>query len=228
MIIDFGKSERNLTEEITEANYDSLEFFEHYKDWDFLNPDSFEPPRYRPFQLAFLLLSIEGIIDETSDDRNIVDLIWFPTGGGKTEAYLTVVAFTILWRRLSNNEQNSKGTSIIMRYTLRLLTSQQFERASRLILALEFIRRNFEELHKENISIGLWFGESASPNKIEDTHEIIEKATEDYEKAEQFTGRLQLTACPWCGTKLVTKTINGIWNCGYDSQGCRKKEISLF
>lgn len=215
----FGNKERHLVDEVEKADYNSLKFFEDYNDWKFINPDKPEPPRYRPFQLAFLLLSIEGIIDENSDDRNkIVDLIWFPTGGGKTEAYLAVAAFTILWRRLSNDSETSKGTSILMRYTLRLLTSQQFERASRLILALEFLRRNFEDkLHKEKISIGLWVGEGASPNYIQDANKIVEDATGNFEKADQYTSRLQLTACPWCGVKLVSKTANG-WTHGYDCQ----------
>lgn len=215
----FGNKERHLTDEVEIAEYNSLNFFEDYNDWTFINPDKPEPPRYRPFQLAFLLLSIEGIVDENSDNRNkIVDLIWFPTGGGKTEAYLAVAAFTILWRRLSNDSETSKGTSILMRYTLRLLTSQQFERASRLILALEFLRRNFtDKLHEEKISIGLWVGEGASPNQIQDANKIVEDATGNFEKADQYTSRLQLTACPWCGTKLVSKTAKG-WTHGYDCQ----------
>ena len=215
----FGNKERHLIDEVEKADYNSLKFFKDYNDWKFLNADKPEPPRYRPFQLAFLLLSIEGIIDENSDDRNkIVDLIWFPTGGGKTEAYLAVGAFVILWRRLSNDSETSKGTSILMRYTLRLLTSQQFERASRLILALEFIRRNFEEsLHEEKISIGLWVGEGASPNNIDDANKIVEDATGNFEKADQYTSRLQLTACPWCGVRLVSKTKKG-WTHGYDCQ----------
>lgn len=215
----FGNKERHLTDDFEKAEYNSLKFFEDYNDWTFINPDKPEPPRYRPFQLAFMLLSIEGIVDENSDDRkNLVDLIWFPTGGGKTEAYLSVAAFTILWRRLSNDSATSKGTSILMRYTLRLLTSQQFERASRLILALEFLRRNFKDkLHEEKISIGLWVGEGASPNQIQDANKIVEDATGNFEKAVQYTSRLQLTACPWCGTKLVSRTAKG-WTHGYDCQ----------
>lgn len=105
-----------------------------------------------------------------------------------------------------------------MRYTLRLLTSQQFERASRLILALEFLRRNFKDkLHEEKISIGLWVGEGASPNQIQDANKIVEDATGNFEKADQYTSRLQLTACPWCGTKLVSRTAKG-WTHGYDCQ----------
>ncbi len=218
----FGNRERHFTDEVEQAEYNSLKFFEDYNDWTFINSDKPEPPRYRPFQLAFLLLSVEGIVDENSDDRNkLVDLIWFPTGGGKTEAYLAVAAFTILWRRLSNEAETSKGTSILMRYTLRLLTSQQFERASRLILALEFLRRNFvDELYEEKISIGLWVGEGASPNSIADANDIVEKATGDFKLADQFTSRLQLTACPWCGIKLVPKTGDNEWakGHGYDCQ----------
>ncbi|MBU4306119.1 MAG: helicase [Candidatus Omnitrophica bacterium] len=219
----FGNKEKQLTEETENADYDSLKFFEEYSDWNFLNPEMPQPPRYRPFQLAFLLLSIEGIVNEHSDDRkNIVDLIWFPTGGGKTEAYLAVSAFTILWRRINNDAEKSKGTAIIMRYTLRLLTSQQFERASRLILALEFLRRKLDdELHDENISIGLWVGEGASPNKIQDAVDIVEKVT-DYEKADQHTSRLHLTACPWCGTKFISKLRNGGWANGYECEGGAK------
>jgi hypothetical protein len=221
----FGNKERHLIDEIEKVDYNSVQFFEEYNDWNFINPDKLEPPRYRPFQLAFLLLSIEGIIDEQSEDRNkIVDLIWFPTGGGKTEAYLAVAAFTILWRRLNNSSETSKGTSILIRYTLRLLTSQQFERASRLILALEFLRRNLEdELHNEKISIGLWVGEGASPNSIADANEIVEKATGDkWESIEQYTSRLHLTACPWCGIKLASKTPAGVWKHGYDCQAGAK------
>lgn len=221
----FGNKERHLIDAAEKEYYNSIKFFEEYTDWHYFNPNKPESPRYRPFQLAFLLLSIEGIIDENSDARNrIVDLTWFPTGGGKTEAYLAVAAFTILWRRLNNDAEKSKGTSIIMRYTLRLLTSQQFERASRLILALEFLRKNFKnELHDEKISIGLWIGEGASPNSIADAYEIVNKATTgDYERAEQHTSRLQLTACPWCGTKFISKMPNGGWICGYETQGGNK------
>ena len=106
--------------------------------------------KYRPFQLAFLLISLESITNPHSKYRTeAVDLIWFPTGGGKTEAYLSVAALTIVWRRMTC--QHYEGVSVIMRYTLRLLTTQQFQRASSLICACEYLRaENQDKLGDEN------------------------------------------------------------------------------
>jgi len=125
-------------------------------------PDQY---RWRPFQLAFVLSSIESVVNEESNFRDTVDLIWFPTGGGKTEAYLGLIAFLIVWRRLANRESGG-GTTVIMRYTLRLLTAQQYLRATRMICALELIRRKRPELGKEPITIGMWVGAATSPNTL--------------------------------------------------------------
>ena len=95
--------------------------------------------RWRPFQIAFILLNLDGIADPRHEDRELLDLLWFPTGGGKTEAYLGLIAFTILLRRL-RRRTTGRGVTVLMRYTLRLLTIQQFERAAALICALEAIR----------------------------------------------------------------------------------------
>ena len=102
--------------------------------------ESVQAPEWRPFQLAFLLMNLPGIAEPASDDREVVDLLFFPTGGGKTEAYLGLAAFTLVLRRLRNPGMTGAGLSVLMRYTLRLLTLDQLSRAATLICALELER----------------------------------------------------------------------------------------
>ncbi len=149
--------------------------------------------RWRPFQLAFLLTTLESTANEDNEFRDTVDLIWFPTGGGKTEAYLGLVAFQIALRRLRYSDTGG-GTAILMRYTLRLLTRDQFIRATRLICALELIRRQCDDLGSEPITIGMWVGEATSPNTFQKAAELVKKAIAASEKPE-----LVLDHCPWCG-----------------------------
>lgn len=154
---------------------------------------------WRPFQLAFLLTTIESAVDADNDYRDTIDLIWFPTGGGKTEAYLGLIAVVLVWRRLKF-PQTGGGTVSFMRYTLRLLTTQQFARASRMICALELIRRHKStDLGKEPFSIGLWVGGESSPNSFEKAKELVEEAT--------FGGKsvnaLVIEHCPWCEQQFL-------------------------
>ena len=152
---------------------------------------------WRPFQLAFILVNIRSIIDETCADRGVVDLIWFPTGGGKTEAYLGLTAFTLIWERLSR--KTSEGVTVFMRYTLRLLTSQQFDRASSLICALESMRRRLPDLlGQREFRIGLWVGGDASPN----TREDAEKSRRKYVDKSEGSNPFPVRKCPWCGRSL--------------------------
>ena len=149
--------------------------------------------RWRPFQLAFLLTTLESTADEDNESRDTVDLIWFPTGGGKTEAYLGLIAFQIVLRRLRYPDTGG-GTAILMRYTLRLLTRDQFIRATRLICALERIRRKRNDLGAEPITIGMWVGKATSPNSFQEAAELVEKA-----RANQAKPELVVDHCPWCG-----------------------------
>lgn len=160
--------------------------------------------RWRPFQLAFLLTTLESTANEDNEFRDTVDLIWFPTGGGKTEAYLSLAAFQIALRRLRHSDTGG-GTAILMRYTLRLLTRDQFIRATRLICALELMRRERDDLGSAPITIGMWVGEAASPNTFQKAAELVKKAIAASEKPE-----LVLDHCPWCGQDFET-------NRNYDS-----------
>lgn len=151
---------------------------------------------WRAFQIAFFLMSIESFKNEESLDREIVDLIWFPTGGGKTEAYFGVAAFQMLYRRLKNKDD--AGVDVLMRYTLRLLTADQFQRSSRLICALELVRRQNEELlGKTKFSIGMWVGSKTSPNTFKAAKEAY-NGIRNKANADSFV----VNKCPWCGCKL--------------------------
>jgi hypothetical protein len=159
---------------------------------------------WRAFQAAFLLMSLNGVADGTSDEREIVDLIWFPTGGGKTEAYLGVVAFYLFHQRLRTEGALRKdGTNVLMRYTLRMLTTQQFQRAASLICAMEALRRHPEwhgmgELPGRRFSLGLWIGGDGSPNRIEGARTDIRR----FAKGDEAGNPLVLIECPWCRAEI--------------------------
>lgn len=175
---------------------------------------------WRPFQLAFLLMSLESMTNEKCNDRELVDLIWFPTGGGKTEAYLGLTAFTIFYRRLRFPKE-ADGTTVIMRYTLRLLAAQQFTRASTLICACEYIRVDATSrkpqykkyaLGKETINIGLWIGGEHTPNKNEKAKKELtylqEASPSNLRDMKDKHNKFQVLKCPWCGTKMVQEVEN--------------------
>lgn len=161
---------------------------------------------WRAFQLAFILLNLDGIFKPEDGAKwekrnNWVDLVWFPTGGGKTEAYLGLIALTIINRRKEFKEKGG-GTAAIMRYTLRLLTMQQFQRASLVIMALELIRRwgNYE-LGNEPINIGLWVGKNSIPNSnIDLIYEYEHKLNLKKEN------RIPFNNCPWCNSEIKGET----------------------
>ncbi len=165
---------------------------------------------WRPFQLAFMLLSVPALADPTHRDRThpleaFADLLWFPTGGGKTEAYLGVAAFTMGVRRLQGNLgglDGGRGLAVIMRYTLRLLTLQQFQRATALICAMEVLRRAEPGVWGDTpFTIGLWVGQRVTPNTTDESHAAIEKERDG--KYGTGSTPAQLTSCPWCGSEIV-------------------------
>jgi len=155
---------------------------------------------WRPFQLAFVLMTLCSITEENDDElneRDLVDLIWFPTGGGKTEAYLGLAAFTIFYRRLIN--PHNGGCTVLMRYTLRLLTTQQFQRAASLICACEVLRRkNTVAYGDEPVSIGLWVGGGVTPNKEKKALEDLRYLEADKKRENPFI----VLSCPWCGVQM--------------------------
>ncbi|MBP2323041.1 hypothetical protein JOF56_003426 [Kibdelosporangium banguiense] len=160
-----------------------------------------DEPRWYHFQLGFQLLSLTSTADGSHADRSVVDLVWFPTGGGKTEAYLGLAAFEMIRRRLVDGLRGG-GTAILTRYTLRLLTSQQFQRAATLICALERLRESHLDLRDTPpFSIGLWVGGDTTPNNYKDALKRVNELL----LAQKPKNPFQLQNCPWCGTLIVPR-----------------------
>ena len=172
---------------------------------------------WRPFQLAFILMQLAALTDpaapiRSSEHLSKVELLFFPTGGGKTEAYLGLAAYTFAIRRRQGLVESADGPlngrdgiAVLMRYTLRLLTAQQFQRATALVCAAELARRDHQEIWGvEPFRIGLWVGTDVSPKRFEEADEQLTKANE--------FGRhrltvLQIQRCPWCGTSITAAHV---------------------
>jgi hypothetical protein len=177
-------------------------------------PNELAAPEWRPFQLAFLLLNIEGIWNPASQDRKIVDLLFFPTGGGKTEAYLGLSAFSIVLRRLKDPSLKSAGTCVLMRYTLRLLTLDQLGRAAGLICALELERIKAKDVLGEwPFEIGLWVGRGTTPNRIGGRGDNDDKSA--YKMTMQFKddprtkpSPIPISNCPWCDAEITKDSFH--------------------
>jgi hypothetical protein len=183
------------------------------------DPDALREPQWRPFQLAFILLNLSGLVERTHRDRETADLLFFPTGGGKTEAYLGLAAFVISHRRLSGSGVLGAGVAVIMRYTLRLLTLDQLARAAGVVCALELMRSdpaNADERGRRilgdwPIEIGLWVGSDASPNRLggkgdSDQNTAVSRVRR-YRNGRDKRAPAPLKACPWCGTSFTPSSF---------------------
>ncbi len=156
-------------------------------------------PSWRPFQLAFILMALASTARDDHDDRDLVDLIWFPTGGGKTEAYLGLAAFEMIRRRLQDGPAGG-GTAVITRYTMRLLTAQQFQRTARLICALELLRGDGTlPSSTPHFSVGLLLGGTTTPNDFKAAEGLLAEVRGQLSPQNPF----QVRACPWCETQLM-------------------------
>lgn len=175
---------------------------------------AFEKPEHHswyPFQLAFVLLNLPSITDPTHPDRShpteaICDLLWYPTGGGKTEAYLGLSAYVLALRRLQGplgGRRADAGVAVLMRYTLRVLTLQQFQRAASLVCACEVLRReDSKRWGNEPFRIGLWVGQATTPNRIDMAAEALKNLHGDSWRKTGGGRPDQLSACPWCGERI--------------------------
>ena len=184
------------------------------------DPSALDEPQWRPFQLAFVLLNMAGLIDRSHVDRETADLLFFPTGGGKTEAYLGLAALVIAHRRLGGSGVLGAGVAVIMRYTLRLLTLDQLARAAGVVCALELMRTDTKNVNERGrrvlgdwpIEIGLWVGSDASPNKLGGKGKSDETTAvgrvRRYRNGRDKRAPAPLKACPWCGTEFTPSSFS--------------------
>jgi hypothetical protein len=181
-------------------------------------------PKWRPFQLAFILLNLTGLVDKTHADREIADLLFFPTGGGKTEAYLGLAASVIALRRLKAHGVLGGGVAVIMRYTLRLLTLDQLGRAAGVVCALELLRLDPANRDVQGqailgdwpIEIGLWVGAGASPNVLggkgkTDDYTAVGQVRR-YRDKRTTRSPAPLKVCPWCSTAFTADSFQCVPN----------------
>lgn len=180
------------------------------------------PHHWRVFQLAFILMQLRALTDPTLPRRSggdkgdlaNLELLFFPTGGGKTEAYLGLAAYAMAIRRRQGRLDTpdgpldgTAGVTVLMRYTLRLLTSQQFQRATTLICACELARRaDVATWGEEPFRIGLWVGTAVTPKRVDEAARELDKVNENNGSGYRLTV-LQLGRCPWCGRPLDASCV---------------------
>lgn len=172
------------------------------------------PKTWRAFQIAFLLLGLPDLVEDGSEYSDLVDLIWFPTGGGKTEAYLALASFLMFYERIrtdcTDDSRSRDGVNVIMRYTLRLLTTQQFQRASSLICSMEYIRNQEAgsaygprmDLNGGEFGLGLWIGSASSPNTNRDACAKLKKYREALPRTYDDKNPINIRECPWCRCEI--------------------------
>jgi hypothetical protein len=165
---------------------------------------------WRLFQLAFVVLNLPSITRFDHPDRShateaVADLLWFATGGGKTEAYLGLTAYVLALRRLQKDIEGragDHGIAVLMRYTLRLLTLQQFQRAAALMCACETIRKaDTTKWGTVPFRLGLWVGSKATPNTLRQAAESLRQGNLGGRPGGGGTPH-QIVSCPWCGREI--------------------------
>ena len=183
------------------------------------------PHHWRVFQLAFILMQLPALTDpglpRRSGELASAQLLFFPTGGGKTEAYLGLAAYAFAIRRRQGLLETPdgaidgrSGVTVLMRYTLRLLTSQQFQRATTLVCAAELVRReDTATWGEEPFRIGLWVGTAVSPKRVSEAEDELKRLRERGGEGNRGSGAghrfsaLQLGHCPWCGRPLTPADV---------------------
>lgn len=179
---------------------------------------------WRPFQIAFLLANIRCLV-EPSQEADIVDIVWFATGGGKTETYLGLLITAALLDRLRGK---SSGITAWSRFPLRLLSLQQTQRFANALAAAETVRRE-ENIDGDPFSLGFLVGGTATPNRVR--KEALREGEWDADKIDDTPNAFRIIeTCPFCRLRTVTTSFDRkFWRLVHvcSNQQCDSKEEPL-
>lgn len=190
---------------------------------------------WKLFQLVFIVSNIPDIASEEHDEiknsRNEVELLYFPTGSGKTEAFLGVSILQAFFDRLSGKKL---GTSVIAKFPLRMLSLQQLQRVADIFGAAEMVRRQTNAISSSDydpFSVGYYVGSKNTPNSLTasgyssggESKNILESLSE--EEAQKY---LIVKKCPFCSKEKVKIVIDAqAIRLRHICQNC-SKELNVF
>ena len=178
---------------------------------------------WRPFQIGFLLANLRCIVEPESES-DIVDIVWFATGGGKTETYLGLVVTASIFDRLRGK---TTGITAWSRFPLRMLSLQQMQRFADAVASAEIVRRE-ANIPGAPFSLGFFVGQGATPNSIKEDASPGDPWDPDDER---MPDRLRvLQTCPFCNRETIRMAFNRVlWKlehqCG--AEGCPWPERAL-
>jgi hypothetical protein len=182
------------------------------------------PPKVRQwylFQIVFIVVHLAALAarepsgSQFQDELNYADILWFPTGGGKSAALYGITAVAMFYDRLRGKRF---GTTSIIRFPLRMLSVQQLDRLLRLVVCCELIRSAHHGQPRgghggssawdlgEQFELGYFVGRGNTPNRLTDPAD--KKWRDITALAKQSESWLRdhaiLPACPYCGDEHVT------------------------
>jgi hypothetical protein len=151
--------------------------------------------RWRPFQVGFLLQSL-SFLSDPQHEPDVVDTVWFATGGGKTETYLGLLVTAAIYDRLTGK---TTGVTAWSRFPLRMLSLQQTQRFADALAGAELVR-SAERIGGAPISLGFYVGAGGTPNRIPVEARDGEPDPDDVAMPARYQ---VLTACPFCGYQVL-------------------------
>jgi len=156
---------------------------------------------WRPFQIGFLLANIRSLVE--TDETDVADIVWFATGGGKTETYLAIVVTAAFFDRLRGK---AAGITAWNRFPLRMLSLQQTQRFADALAAAELVRLA-EKIPGDPFSVGFFVGQAATPNRFD------ANPKEGQPDLDTSDGKyLVLLRCPFChGPSITTRANHAAW-----------------